>query len=57
MPGSRFARPPLSSLLQPFSELGGTAMRRLISAIIGTPIQVDTQLIPTLVARQSTLGF
>ena len=55
MPGSCYAQPPLTTLIQPFGALGEMAMRRLISAITREPAPEKNEPVPTLIIRESSV--
>ena len=50
---TNFLKPALTTVSQPFSEAGRCAVRTLVDAIYGKPVQ-DTRLLPSLVRRETT---
>ncbi|WP_114855755.1 LacI family DNA-binding transcriptional regulator [Brachybacterium sp. YJGR34] len=55
--GAEFLVPSLTTVAQPFAELGRTALERLVHLLEGTPVPADAPrtLPPRLVTRRSTL--
>jgi LacI family transcriptional regulator len=49
----QFAPVPLTTIQQPFDQIGAMAVENLIKRIEGQPVNTKTVLLPTLIVRKS----